>query len=244
MLTINAGGSGIPPYPVMMLLSFAAGMAVLYRLCRRGGVPGRICGCLLLLSPPLALYGAYLLHLLTVHDGTVGFSSVGGLAGMYAAAFIMQMLCKAQPYAAEMPADCTFVLPLMYGISKIGCFLAGCCRGIPYSGVFSVVYAGTAEPSAAVFPVQAAESAVFLVIFVLGLLLHRKRRNAALYAVFFISCAAKFLLDFLRESHQGTVLSLNQGLCLGMAAACTAVLLYRRHRENLNHQTEKEAGLS
>ena len=230
MFTVHTGSAGLPPYPVMMLLSFAAGMTVLYLFCRRNGVPGRICGCLLLLSPPLALYGAYLLHVLTAHDGTVGFSSVGALAGMYAAAFMMQMLCKAQPYAASMPEGCTFVLPLMYGISKIGCFLAGCCRGIPYSGVCSVIYAGADGNSAALFPVQAAESAVFLAIFALGLLLHRKRPDAAVYAVFFVSAAAKFLLDFLRESHQGTVISLNQGLCLALAVCCAGMLWHRKRR--------------
>ena len=44
------------------------------------------------------------------------------------------------------PSNKTFIkgaiisLPLIYSISKLACFFAGCCFGLPYDGLFSVTY--------------------------------------------------------------------------------------------------------
>ena len=50
-MDINTDYSVISPYPIMIMLSFAAGLTVSYLLDRRGGVPETVCRYLMLLSP-------------------------------------------------------------------------------------------------------------------------------------------------------------------------------------------------
>ncbi len=101
-------------------------------------------------------------------------------------------------------------LPLTYGIAKIGCFLAGCCYGIPYKGIISVTYAnGLNKP---VFPIQIIESIIFLLIFII---VNKKKDNKNIINITILTCAiAKFILDFFRYDHVYKIITLNQMLCI------------------------------
>ena len=105
-------------------------------------------------------------------------------------------------------------LPLMYAIGKIGCFLVGCCHGIEYNGVFSVVYkySNLVSSNISLFPIQIVETIFFLMIFIYMIVKHSKKQfNQKTMGISFILCGmAKFLLDFLRMSHKNIFLSLNQ----------------------------------
>lgn len=63
-----------------------------------------------------------------------------------------------------------FLIPLIHGFGRIGCFLAGCCYGKPYHGPGAVVFPeGSYAPAGIeLFPVQLMEAAMlFLIFFVL-----------------------------------------------------------------------------
>jgi phosphatidylglycerol:prolipoprotein diacylglycerol transferase len=102
----------------------------------------------------------------------------------------------------------------MYSIGKIGCFLAGCCYGIYYNGPFNVVYnySYSAPAEVRLFPIQLLESIVFLVIFIYFYLNSNKKSNKVLFIgkAIFICGISKFLLDYLRMSHAGQIISVNQ----------------------------------
>ena len=55
-------------------------------------------------------------------------------------------------------------LPLVYGLSKVACAVAGCCGGIPYEGLFKVKYISVQNIWQ--FPVQITETIVFIIIFI------------------------------------------------------------------------------
>lgn len=211
---INTDASFPPPYGIMIALSFAAGCLAMYVLNVRRGIQKNIARYLLMLLPVMSIFCGIGLTLITSGGKTVALSSLGGLAGVYAAAFTMGLISPQKGDLRIMTETGTVVLPLMYSVSKVGCFLAGCCNGIPYEGVFAVEYTGEYAHDGAVFPVQITETLVFLLIFLAALVLYLRKKRYAVPVVFLVSAAAKCALDFLRESHIGITLSVTQILCL------------------------------
>lgn len=228
---IDTGYSFISPYSVMILLSFIAGLIGQYLLNVKRGVGKNYARYLFALGPLLSIEGGLLMTYITSKGESFGLSSIGGLVGMYAAAVIMGLISRDRYGAKAMLDNCTLVLPLMYSVSKMGCFLGGCCFGVAYHGPFCVEYTGTGITDRCVFPVQLAETIVFLVIFIIGITLERKRRRNTVFVVFMASAAAKFMLDFLRDSHTGCVISLNQILCLVMMLGMLTVIAGKKMKK-------------
>ena len=123
-----------------------------------------------------------------------------------------------------------FVLPLSQGFGRIGCFLAGCCYGIPYEGAFAVIFPeyGFADHIAR-FPVQLLNA---LCLFVIALILYclSKKFNALF---FYVSSYAilRFMTEFLRGDPERGVwgyFSLSQYLCIVMLAAICIWRIYFR----------------
>ncbi len=217
----------IPPYPIMILLSFIAGNSGMYVLNVRNGIKRNISGYLILLSPMMSLFFGICLTYFTSGFRYYGLSSIGGLIGMYTAVLTMAVINSDKSDMRIMFQNCTIVLPLMYSISKIGCFLAGCCYGIAYRGIFCIHYTGHGNiPSHDVFPVQIAESIVFLMIFLVGILLDKHGNKNIVWVIFFMSAFSKGLLDFLRESHTGKLISMNQVLCIILITVGIVIMLF------------------
>ena len=213
-ITINTDYRLIPPYAVMILLSFIIGNIGMYILNIRSGIKKNVASYLILLSP-MSLFGGVCLTYIISGFRYYGLSSIGGLIGMYTAVLTMAVINSDKEDTKIMFQNCTVVLPLMYSISKTGCFLAGCCYGIEYKGFFCINYTGQGNiPEHYVFPVQLVETIIFLGIFLVGILFVRRRVRNMLWIVFVISALAKGLLDFLRESHTGELVSMNQILCI------------------------------
>ena len=209
----------IPPYAVMILLSFAAGLSLQHFLNIRRGVRPMVAGFITLLAPLMSILSALLLTYVSTGGKKFGLSSMGGLFGMYASVFTLSLITRDRKSTKLALENCTLVLPLIYSISKIGCFFAGCCHGIPYHGPFCVEYSGKIHETGCIFPVQLAETVVFFLIFTAGMImLKMKCKNTAIH-ILTACAAAKAMLDFLRESHIGKAVSLNQVLCLLTIAA-------------------------
>ena len=214
MITVNTDYSFISPYPVMILLSFLAGAVGMFLLNIRRGVRRDIAKYLMILAPLMSLFGGAALTYLSSHGEYIGLSSVGGLAGMYAAVLTMGLISPEKGDMKIMAESCTVMLPLMYSVSKIGCLCAGCCRGIAYAGICSVHYTGINATEGSVLPVQGVETLVFLCIFLIGLAVYLRGKKHAVPLIFVCAALAKFALDFLRESHVGVTVSFTQWLCL------------------------------
>jgi prolipoprotein diacylglyceryltransferase len=106
------------------------------------------------------------------------------------------------------------VLPQLYAISKFGCYLVGCCHGIPYSGPLAVTYDGKYIQGGPYFPIQLVESLAFGCIFLVVFILYMRDKREYLIPSVMILCAiTKFSLEYVREEHIGKIISANQLVC-------------------------------
>ncbi len=124
-----------------------------------------------------------------------GRSIVGGLIFGFLTAEITKPLLN-----YRLPPNDRFaaILPFSIGIGRIGCFLAGCCRGVPHEGLLSVTYSDGIPR----YPAQLFESAfhfatgtVFLILVRRGVL---KTRIFAVYLI--VYGTFRFLTELIRET--------------------------------------------
>jgi prolipoprotein diacylglyceryltransferase len=201
----------------MIIMSFIVGAAGVYLLNIRKGVQKNIARYLLILLPMMSLFCGAMLTAITSGGKSYGLSSVGGLVGVYGAVITMGLISPNKSDMLVMAETATVMLPLMYSVSKIGCFLAGCCYGFEYDGILAVEYSGRYAHDVPAFPVQATETLTFLIIFQIGVILYIKNKRYAVQVIFIASALAKCALDFLRASHEGIILSLTQIFCIILA---------------------------
>ncbi len=156
-----------------------------------------------------------------------GFSSYGGLIGVISSAIIFE---KIVPMNKKLIKYSILSLPLVYSVSKIGCFLAGCCYGIPYDGFYSVTY--TSGLNIKLFPIQLTESIVFLIIF---LILNKFKNNKnIIYITIIISALMKYLLDFLRYEHINKFITVNQVFSLILIIGTFIILIINEKKLTIN----------
>ena len=161
---------------------------------------------------------------------TIGFSSYGGAVGNILCALYFEKISDFKKYLIKYSI---ISLTLIYSLSKIACFIVGCCHGIPYEKMFSVIY--TDKLNIAVFPIQLLETIVFVLIF-LFCNKFQNRKNISLITI--IMCATcKFLLDFLRYDHLNKVITINQIISL-IVIIFSVILIIKNN--NVNHKNDKE----
>ncbi len=134
------------------------------------------------------------------------------------------------------------------GITRIGCFLAGCCFGRECSTGLGVHFppgspAWLQYGPAAVFPSQLFSSAGGFAIFGLLLLLERWRspRGATFGRFLVLYGVARFLVDFTRYYGPHQIMALgwtnNQWISVGMILAGTVVLVRAERRRRTGAPT-------
>jgi len=107
------------------------------------------------------------------------------------------------------------ILPFSIGIGRLGCLIAGCCRGIPWDGPWAITYAdGIPRHPAPVY-----ELVFNLAIgFALLALCRRQLLFGRLFAVYLMSYGAfRFFIEFVRETSKPYAgLSAYQLMCVAM----------------------------
>ncbi len=141
MFKIYVQHTGISPYGILFLTSFI----VSFWLARCLMIEDKVDKTLANLMPVICfMTSVYCALLYTyVFFGHWGVSSIGGLLGLLISVITMSMVFKQYKHSIFKAYCC--VIPLLYGISKLGCFAVGCCHGKPYDGWVSVIYTGDAE---------------------------------------------------------------------------------------------------
>lgn len=221
-------GFHISTYAIMFLSSFVISFIVVFWLLRKKGVAANKIGYSLLLNILLILYGAKMYEVIIsgfqVSIFQSGIASIGGVLGLLLGIFIMGFICKEErKYFWECYVA---VIPLLYGISKLGCYSAGCCHGIIYNGPLAIRYDNEVVSGGPYFPVQLLESVVFVIIFAICLVLYIKKNNPFHICLVLILCSlAKFSIEYLREEHIGVVLSPNQIVCILIVVICGMISL-------------------
>lgn len=219
-------------YPILLIASLVIGLLIPSFKLAKAGIRKDVLLCVALLNMFMALFFGKIYTMIADKNWDIigsGFSSLGGLIGFLAGTYIFHFICDKDKRILE---NYIISLPLIYAISKVGCFLAGCCHGIEYDGIFSVRYEADSACALTtdVFPVQMAETMVFVGIYIL---LSIKRKNIVA-ATLFLCATAKFLLDFLRYSHIGKLLSFNQIICLVIAVICVICAWAKSRRRKKN----------
>lgn len=128
-----------------------------------------------------------------------GFVFLGGLLGVFPALYFCKKKLKIN--VAEYLQHCTGCIPIAHGFGRIGCYLVGCCHGIPYDGRFSVVYSNSlyAPNGVRLLPVQLLEAFGELTIGLFLLCSSKKRTGlSAIITYVILYSGLRFFLEYLR----------------------------------------------
>lgn len=172
-----------------------------------------------------ALFGGIILSKVLLHDD--GLSSYAGAISVIIAAFIFEKIDKEQNGLYIKYSIIS--LPLIYGISKIGCFLAGCCYGIPYNGILSVTY--TSDLNIPLFPIQLLESIVFIITFLILNKIKDKYDKYIIEITIIVCSLIKFLLDFLRYDHVFKIITKNQIISIVFIIVVIILIIKRNFKK-------------
>ena len=154
-----------------------------------------------------------------------GLSSYGGLVGVVIASIVFEYIL---PTNKKIIKYSILSLPLVYGLSKIACAVAGCCGGIPYEGLFKVKYISVQNIWQ--FPVQITETIVFIIIFIFCQ--KNKDKKNIEYITLSLCAIFKFLLDFLRYDHINTLITRNQIFSMALLLIIIVVFIYNKKVNN------------
>jgi phosphatidylglycerol:prolipoprotein diacylglycerol transferase len=123
----------------------------------------------------------------------------------------------------------TLYAPLVHAISRIGCFLTGCCYGCPTDKFWGITYTNPdviAPLYSKIHPTQLYSSAIFFVIFICLYRMTSKKNSKPGYvtaAYIMLQSTERLLVDFFRGdrilAHTHSWLSFHQWLALGMFIA-------------------------
>jgi phosphatidylglycerol---prolipoprotein diacylglyceryl transferase len=251
------GNFPINTYGVLLALAFLAALLVAARLAARDGLPKERVYDLGLWMLLAALVGSKVLMLWTepayrenpwqlfsldfLRSGGVFY---GGLIGAIVTGYLLVRrfgLPWWQTADAFAPG-----IALGQSIGRLGCFSAGCCWGKPTTLPWGVRFTElgheiTGVPvDAHLHPTQLYESAATLVLFLLLLWMHRRRRFSGQVILFYavLYGLARFLIEFLRDDPRGDVAGLTSltglstsqmiSLIIGIAGLVILILRWRR----------------
>jgi Prolipoprotein diacylglyceryltransferase len=118
------------------------------------------------------------------------------------------------------------ILPFSIGIGRVGCLIAGCCRGLPYAGPLAITYSdGIARHPAPLYEL------VFHIAmgFLLRALWRRQILFGRLFALYLASYGVfRFFTEFLRETAKPFAgLSAYQWMAIAMVIAGGIAVLVR-----------------
>lgn len=161
-----------------------------------------------------------------LHLVTSGRSIVGALLFGFIAAEIAKPLLN-----YRLPPNDRFamILPFSIGIGRIGCFIAGCCRGEPWDGMFAITYEDN-------IPRHPAQIYDMLFNFVLGFifiqLYRRKLLHGRLFALYMICYGIfRFISEFWRETIKAfDGYSAYQWMAVAMVIVGMVALVVRSYR--------------
>jgi phosphatidylglycerol:prolipoprotein diacylglycerol transferase len=251
------GDFPVHTYGVLLALAFVASLFVASRLAERDGLPrervfdlglwmllGGLLGSKLLLMLAEPQYGTSVWNLLSVDFLRSGGVWYGGfLGGLATALFLMRRYRL--PFWKTTDAFAPGVA-LGQAVGRLGCFAAGCCWGDSCELPWAVTFPKEAERTTGVpagvplHPTQLYESGAVLVVFLLLLWLHRRKRFdgqvITLYAVLY--SAVRFTVEFFRDDPRGDIagvttltgLSTSQLISLLVFAGGAAFLVLRHRR--------------
>ena len=152
------------------------------------------------------------------------------LGGILAGALYLRVKGRSLALWSNLTAP---AIALFHTFGRIGCFLGGCCYGIPSAWGVTYRHSPVVEANGiSRFPVQLVEAAWNLILFLLLSRLLRQGKGRLLPLYLALYAPARFLLEFLRgDSYRGIFfgLSTSQWISLLLFPAALFFLLRRRN---------------
>ncbi len=249
------GPISVHSYGVMLALSFILGIYLAIREGEKRGIRGDDIvnlGMVIIIS---SVFGARLFYVLfhleefrgrwiytfwpVQEDGTIGLGGLivlGGFLTAFIASAVYILVKKLDFWKVADSVAPSIALGVF--LTRIGCFLNGCCFGKACSLPWAVVFlpnspAGTVMGNTPIHPTQLYSSFYGLVIFLILLYVNRKQRfDGLLIGLFLILYGiSRFTVDFFRYyEHQMFIidgLEFNQIVSLLMFVGGIFILLYR-----------------
>ena len=195
---------------------------------------------ILLIGVGCGLLGAKLLFYITILDEiisnpkliitnlTEGFVVYGGIIFGILAAFLY---CKKKNLSFLRYLDCAAPsIALAQGFGRIGCFLAGCCYGMPMDSPISITFTNSAYApnNIPLFPSQLVSSAFdFVHFFILSTLFKSNKQPGkigAFYLVFY--SIGRFIIEFFRgDLERGNVGTLSTSQFISVFVAIVGIAM-------------------
>lgn len=209
------GGMRIPSYGLMLVISLAVSNLLAWRVLRRHGLS--FFDFLVLEGYALVfgfigakIFYIYLIRHLISWKSIVQLSYLNWLMG---SGFVFYGVVLAAPVGAILAGKIhritvkpfldrvIFLFPLAHGFGRIGCFLAGCCYGIPYSGKWAVVFPASTMGLSGVplFPVQLVEAMLLFILSLILYVLQEVKKWRYTLSVYLIAYGIiRFVLEYFR----------------------------------------------
>lgn len=217
---MNIPKINFPIYMIIILLSIFIGMIYVFNSLKKISKVDNLY-LYFILNMMLTLFMGIMVSIIlsgSFDFSSIGLSSYGGVAGVILSSLIFE---KIIPYDGNLIKFSIISLSLIYGLSKIACFISGCCYGIPYDGLLFVRY-----NKLNVFPVQFLETVVFIIIFIICNRF-KGNKNIIWYTIF-TSAFFKFLLDYLRYDHINKLITVNQVISIVLMILSVIVIIYKK----------------
>lgn len=245
---INIFGKTIPMYAVMAFLGAAVMCGVAALLAQKAKtVPAEDIFYMLLYAGIGCLIGAKLLYIFVSVDTywfpeknfgenmhywaavlmSGGLVFYGGLIGAFLGA-----LRYCVHFRIDFKKSIRIVIPtvpLFHAFGRVGCFMAGCCHGIEYDGIFAVTFekAMAAPNGVSLLPIQLFEAAGNLLLAAVLMILFLCNAKVSLGGIYLVCYAPmRFILEFFRgDSARGSFLAFSTSQWLSIIAFAVGIVL-------------------
>ncbi|MBN2356016.1 prolipoprotein diacylglyceryl transferase [candidate division KSB1 bacterium] len=258
------GSFELRSYGLMLAISFILGIYIAVRRAKARNIDGDRIMDLSVVVIIASIVGARLLYVLFHLEEFAGhwtdtfnpFQSSGqvGIAGLTMLGGVVLAVISALVYLRikklPMLRIADIVIPVFFlgeAITRVGCYLNGCCFGTPCEhGIFCVTFppesaAGSIFQNVPLHPAQLYSSFYALAMFVVMMVLDRRRYyDGFLFYLFFVLYGiGRLIIDFFRyyESSMvvatisGTPISLNQVISLGFIIVGIGLLVWQGRKQ-------------
>ena len=248
---INIFGKTIPMYAVMVFAGAVVMCGVAALLAKkRKTVPAEDIFYMILYAGIGCLIGAKLLYIIVCVDDywledksfkenmrywtlilmSGGLVFYGGLIGAFFGALRYCVHFKVD--FGESIGIVIPTVPLFHAFGRLGCFMAGCCHGIEYDGIFSVTFekAMAAPNGVPLLPIQLFEAAGNLILAAVLTVLFLRGTRISLGGLYLVCYAVmRFTLEFFRgDAVRGSALFLSTSQWISLAVLAAGIVLIVR----------------
>lgn len=248
---INIFGKVIPMYAVMVFIGAAVmcGAAALLAK-KRKTVPAEDIFYMILYAGIGCLIGAKLLYLIVSVDDywleeksfgenvrywamvlmSGGLVFYGGLIGAFLGALRYCVHFKVDFREAIKIVIPT--VPLFHAFGRLGCFMAGCCHGVEYDGIFAVTFTDSpAAPNGVpLLPIQLFEAVGNLLLAAVLTILFLRNAKLSLAGIYLVCYAVmRFILEFFRgDAVRGSAFALSTSQWISLIVFAVGIVLIVR----------------